>query len=126
MRRAAPLRADLDDAVMLPRGGKHRLAFNNIDADWFLAVNVRARFEGSDHRERMPMIRRSDEHDVEVLFLEHLAIITVGARFLFRFLPVAYHLGGVREHVLVHVTQRNHFHRRNLNQAKQIGLAVPT
>ena len=50
VRRAAALRADLHHAVVFARGGEHRLAFDNIDADRLLHVDIDARFRRLDHR----------------------------------------------------------------------------
>ena len=80
MRCAAALSADLDDALVLPRRRQHGLALGHIHADRFLHINIRPGFDGGDHRQRMPMVRRADEHDVQVLFLEHLPVVVVGAR----------------------------------------------
>ena len=75
MRRAAALRADLHHAIVFARRGEHRLAFRDIDADRLLAIDIRAGLHRLDHRQRVPMVGRADEHDVEVLLLEHLAIV---------------------------------------------------
>ena len=40
VRRAAALRADLHDALVLARGGQHRLALDHVDADRLLHVDV--------------------------------------------------------------------------------------
>src|SRR5262249_21573665 len=48
--RAPALRADLHDALVLARGGDHRLALDNIDADRLLHVDVGAGLAGSNHR----------------------------------------------------------------------------
>src|SRR5258706_3892995 len=125
MRSAAALGADLDHTLILARGGEHGLTFSDIDADRLLAVNVRAGFDGGDHSESMPMIRGSDEDDVEVLFFQHLAVIGVGAGFLFRFLACADHFSGIGEHVLVDVTKGDDLDRSDLDEAKEIGLAGP-
>ena len=50
VRRALALRADLHDALVLPRRGDHRLAFQHVAADRLLHVNVRARLDRRDHR----------------------------------------------------------------------------
>ena len=44
VRRAAALRADLHDALVLASGGEHRLAFDDVDADRLLHINVDAGF----------------------------------------------------------------------------------
>ena len=40
VRRTATLGADLNDAVVFAGCDQHRLAFNNIDASWFLNVDI--------------------------------------------------------------------------------------
>ncbi len=56
VRRAAPLRADLHDAVVFARGGEHRLPFGDVHADRLLHVDVRARLR----RPRSSPARASD------------------------------------------------------------------
>ncbi len=125
MGRAAALRADLHDPPGAPRGGEHRLPLDDVDADRLLHINIRARLDRGDHRQGVPMIRRGDEHNVEVFLLEHLAIVGIGARLLLRDLPSGDHVRGVGEHLLIDVAQRNDLDRRDLDQAKQISLAIP-
>ena len=72
------------------------------------------------------MVRRTDEDDVEVLLLEHLAVVGVGARPLPGLLPLAGDLDGPGEHVLVRVADGDDLDRRDLDQAPQVALAVPT
>ena len=72
------------------------------------------------------MVGRRDLHDVEVLLLEHLAIIRVRARLLLRFLPARHDLGRFGEHVFIYIAQRDHLDGRHLDQAQQIGFAVPS
>ena len=71
------------------------------------------------------MIGRRDQHNVEVLLLEHLAIVGISARLLLRDLPSGNHVGRVGEHLLIDVAQRNDLDGRDLDQAKQIGLSIP-
>ena len=125
VRRAAPLRADLHDALVLARRREHRLALDDVDADRLLHVDVGAGLHRLDHRQRVPVIRRGDEHDVEVLLLQHLAVVAVGARLLLRRLPRRDQLGRVGEHLLVDVAERDDFDRRDLDQPEQVALAVP-
>ena len=106
VRRAAPLRADLHDALVLARGGEHRLAFDDIDADGLLAVDIRAGFDRRDHVQRVPVIGRADQHDVEIFLLQHLAIIAVEARLLFRDLARRDDLRRVGKHLLIDVAER--------------------
>ena len=125
VRRAAPLRADLHDALVLARRGEHRLAFDDVDADRLLDVDVGPGLDGRDHRQRVPVVGRADQHDVEVLLLEHLAIVAVGARRLLRRLPRRDQLGGLGEHPAVDIAQRDDLDRRDLDQPEEVGLAVP-
>ena len=125
VRRAAALRAHLDDAAVLPRGGEHCLPLDHVDADRLLQVDVGPRFHGGDHRQGVPMVGRGDEHDVEVFFREHLAIIGVGPRPLLRGLPRGDQVGRGGKHPPVDVAQRDDVDRRHLDQAQQVDLAVP-
>ena len=74
---------------------------------------------------RVPMVRRADQHDVEVLLLEHLAVIAVGARLLLGLLPLAGDLHRLGEHVLVGIADGDDFDRRDLDEPPQIAFAVP-
>ena len=125
VRRAAALRADLHDPAVLPRGGEHRLAFDHVDADRLLHVDVGARLHGGDHRQGVPVVGRGDEDDVEVFFREHLAVVGEGPRLLLRSLPLGDQLGRVGEHPLVDVAQRDDLDRGDLDQPEQVDLAVP-
>src|SRR5260221_1416172 len=68
VRSAPALGSDLDNSFVRAGRGEHSLPFGNIDADWVLNINIGASFQSSDHGERMPMIRRADEHHVQILF----------------------------------------------------------
>ena len=57
----------------------------HIDADRLLAVDVGPGFAGGDHRQGVPVVGRADEDDVEVLLLEHLAVVAVEPRLFFDF-----------------------------------------
>jgi hypothetical protein len=126
MRSAAALRADLDNTLILSRGGQHRLAFDDINADGFLDIDINAAFDGGNHGQRMPMVRRADENDVEVLLRQHLAVIVIEARLLFGHLPRGDQIGRGGKHVAIDIAKRNHFHRGDLDQAQQVALAVPS
>jgi hypothetical protein len=125
VRGAAPLGADLDHALVRARGGEHRLALADVDADRLLHVDVRTRLDCGDHRQRMPMVGGGDEDHVEVLLREHQPVILVAARLLLRFLPAGDQLDGILEHAAVDIAQRDHLHRRHLDKAQQIAFAVP-
>src|SRR6202171_3721201 len=73
----------------------------------------------------MPVVRRRHLDDIEVLFLEHLPVVGVCARFLSGCLTAGDNVGGVREHLLVYIAQRDHFNGSDLDQPKKVGLAVP-
>ena len=125
MRCAATLRADLHDAFVFAGGGEHRLAFDDIDADRLLTVDVDAGLHGLDHGEGMPVIGRADQHDVEIFFLQHLAVIVVGARLFLRSWRVATMIGRIGKHLLVDIAKGHDFDGRDLNQAEEVGFAVP-
>src|SRR5258708_23415709 len=55
-------------------------SLDDVDADRLLAVQVRPRLARRDHRQGMPVVGGGDQDDVQVLLLEHLAVIAVGAR----------------------------------------------
>ncbi len=126
MRRALALRADLHHALVFARRVKHRLALEHIRADGFLAIHIRARLHGRDRVQRVPMVRRTDQHNIQVLLFQHLAVVVVAARLLLRLLPLAGEFRRAFEHVLVHVANGNHLHRRHLDEPPQIALAIPT
>ena len=98
VRRAAPLRAHLHHPLVLARRRHHGLAFDHVHADRFLHIDVGPGLHRRDHRQRMPVIRRGDQHDVQVLLLEHFAVIAVGARFLLRKLAAGHDVGRLGQH----------------------------
>ena len=120
VRRAAALGAHLHDPLVLAGRGQHGLPLGHVHADRLLDVNVSAGLDGRDHRQGMPVVGRGDQDDVEVLFLEHLAIIGERARSLLRSLPAGDDIGGLGQHLLVDVAQRDDLDRRDLDQPKQI------
>src|SRR5438477_5425765 len=71
------------------------------------------------------MIRCADEDDVQILFLEHFAVIVVDARFLFGCLAGGNGLSRLSDHLFIHVAKRNDLHGSDLDGAKQITLAIP-
>ena len=80
MRRGAAVRADLDDAVRVPRGAHHRLAFADGVRDRFFDVNVRARFHRRDRRQRVPVIGRGHDDDLRLFLREQFAVVAVASR----------------------------------------------
>ena len=125
MRRAASLRADLHDALVCTRRGQHRLPFGDVDADGLLHVDVGAALHGLDHRQRMPMIWRADEDDVEVLLPQHLAIVLVRTRPLPGRLTRRHEIRRLRHHGAVDITQRDDLDRGHLHKTQEIGLSIP-
>ena len=79
MGRGPALQADLDDAVVLACRGQHGLAFQDVDADRLLAVDVDAGPAGGDHGERVPVVGRRDQHEVQLLLLQHFPVVEVRA-----------------------------------------------
>ena len=85
--RAAPLHSHLHDAPVLAGGGNHRLAFHHIHADRLLHPHVQPCAAGVDHGQRVPVIRRVDQHEVEVARLNHLPVVGERARTVAGSLP---------------------------------------
>ena len=110
---------------MFPRGGQERLALDDIHADWFLEIDIGPSLHRSDAVERVPVVRRTDEDNVQVLFGEHGAVVAIGARSFLRLLPLRDQLGGAGQHALVRIAERNHLHRGDLDQAAKVTLAIP-
>ena len=107
------------------RGVQHGLAFGHVHADRLLDVDVQSGLAGGDHRQGVPVVGSGDQDDVQVPLLEHLAVVGEGARGLLRRLAVGDDLGGLGEHLLVNVAERDDLHRRDLDEPEQVGLAVP-
>src|SRR5580700_7424601 len=98
MRSAAPLGADLHNAIMFTGGSQHCLAFGNIYTDRLLAIDVDARLTSGYHWQSMPMVRRPDQNDVKILLLEHIPVIGVGSRPLVRCLALCCKIGSRGKH----------------------------
>src|SRR5262245_35460798 len=73
----------------------------------------------------MPVVGRTDETDIEVLLLEHFAVVTKQPRTLFRFLPLRSDVCGLFKLLLIHVAERYDLDRRDLDQPKQVTFAIP-
>ena len=126
VRRALALRPHLNDPLVLARSGHHRLALNHVHTDGFLDIYVCTLLDRFNHWQGMPVIRRTDEHDVQFLFVEHLAPIAVGSRLFARFLPLAHQIGSCRQHVLIWIAKGDSINIGNLYQPKQIAFPVPS
>ena len=125
MGRATPLGIDLDHAPVLAGRGHHGLAFHDIVTRRLLHPDVAPGLDGGDHGEGMPVIRGRDLDDVQVLLLEHLSIVRIGARGLPGSLTRSDQFGRVGQHILVDIAETDHFRRCHLQQAEQGTLAIP-
>ena len=73
MRRAPLLRAHLDDAVVAAGRVDHHPPFADGERERLFDVDVLARLAGQHGRDRVPVIRRADDHRVDVLAIEDAA-----------------------------------------------------
>ena len=105
VRRAPALHPDLHDASVLAGGRKHGVPFDDVDADRFLHVHVGAGPDRFDHRQRVPVVGCVDQNDVEVLFLQHVAVIGIRPRPLLRLLARGDRVGGLGQQTFVDVAQ---------------------
>jgi hypothetical protein len=126
VRRAAPLRTDLHHAFVLSCGGEHRLAFHHVDGDRLLAIDMCAGLHSGDHIQRVPVVRRAHQDDIEVLLRKHGAVVGERARFLVRGLALGHQVRSFRQHAAVYIAERDHLHRRHLNQPEEVALAIPS
>ena len=118
MRGAAALCAHLNDAVVLAGSAEHRLSLDDVHTDGFLHVNIGAGFDCRDHRQGVPMVRRSDQNDVQIFFLEHLSVIGIDAGLFLGNLACCDHFRRFSQHPLIDITKRNDLDRSNLDQAE--------
>ncbi len=122
---AAALSAHLHRPAVLARGGQHGLTLHDVHARGLLHVDVGACLAGFDHGQRVPVVGGADHHHLEVLLGQHLPVIAVGPGLLARLLPLGHQGGRLGQHPSVDITQRNHLHGSDLDQAQQVALAVP-
>ena len=94
------------DRAFRARRREDRLTFANVDSDRLLKIDVASRFDRGDGDERVPMVRRSDENDVEIRLFERLAIVGELARFA-TVLTRRDLLGGLFERIAVDVANRD-------------------
>src|SRR5262249_3498846 len=80
MRGAAPLCADLHDALVMPCRLDHAPALDDVVRDRLLDVNVLARLTGPDCGQGVPVVGGSDGHGGDVLVLEDVADVLLEAR----------------------------------------------
>ena len=73
----------------------------------------------------MPVIGGADEYDFWPLFSQQFAVVPKHRRFLFGWLAFGDQFRRGLHRFTVHIAEADDFHRRNLDQMKQIGLSVP-
>ena len=125
MRRAFALRPDLHHAAGFASGSENRLTFEDIHADGLLQIHIRPGLDGINCLQRVPMIGRSNEHDIHLVFLKHLSVVRISHRCLARFLPLLGNLHRTRQHVLVRIAQRHNLNGCHLRQPPEVALAIP-
>jgi hypothetical protein len=69
------LRSALADATELARRLHDAPPFTDVMADWFLDIHILARLHRPDRRQRVPMVRRRNEHRGDRLVVENPAQI---------------------------------------------------
>jgi hypothetical protein len=72
------VRADLRDAVVAAGGFDHAAAFVNGDRQRLFAINVFAGVAGGNGLNCVPVVRRGDDHGIEISPLEQLAEVAIG------------------------------------------------
>ena len=96
-RHRAPLGAELHHAAVAARGLHCPAALDHCHRERLLAVDVLARLARVDGVERVPVVGRADDHSVNVLPVEELAVVVVCLR------PLPRDAMGVPQPALVHV-----------------------
>jgi hypothetical protein len=125
VRGGAAFQSHLDHALMFPGGGQHGLPFEHIHTDGLLHVHIRAALDGGDHGQRVPMVGRATSTTSRSFSASISPVIVIRARFLFRLLARGHQIRRLRQHIAVHVAQRNDLHGRDLDEPEQIALAIP-
>ena len=77
-RHRALLAADLKDALVLPHGLGHQAAFADGDRHRLLGIDILARLAGVDADQRPPVFGRGRDDGVDILAVEHFAIVLDG------------------------------------------------
>jgi hypothetical protein len=80
MRPDAAMQADLHHAAGIARRFEHRAAFIHRVPGRLLDKDVRAGLHRIDRLQRVPVIRRGDDHDLRLLLLQQFAVILVRLR----------------------------------------------
>ena len=102
---AALLAADLNDALVVAHRFHEAFAFVNGERERFLGVDILAGLDRKQVHERVPVVGRAGDDDVNVIALHELAKVLV----LLRHLPVLRELlGRGLGMAVVHVADREH------------------
>jgi len=73
----SPMQAYLNDPVVAFRGIDHFSAFHNRNRQRLFHVNIFSRLAGHDRLDSMPMVRRCDDHCIDILAVEQTAKILI-------------------------------------------------
>ena len=92
----------------------------------FCTYTSTPRLHRLDHRQRVPVIGRRDLHHVQIFLPEHLAVVGEQPRLLLRRLPFHRPPRRFFQVLLIDIAERDDLDRRNLHQAEQVRLAVPS
>ena len=99
--------ADLHDAVGVACGFYHRDAFKDRVADRLFDIHVGSGFDGGDHNQGVPMIRRGNDDDLRLLLVEQLTVIAIVLELIAG--QLAHLLSGQVELVLIDVAHCDEF-----------------
>ena len=77
MRADAPVQSHLHDLARVARRPHHRLALVDRVSRRLLDVHMRPGFDRRDRVQRMPVVRRRDDHHLRLLLVQQLAVILV-------------------------------------------------
>src|SRR4051794_34897938 len=77
VRRHTPMGANLDNFASLPSRVDHGPSFLDRVADGLLHINVSAGFHGGNSYQRMPMIRRGDDANLRLLFIQECPEVAI-------------------------------------------------
>ena len=104
-------------------------AFGHVVREWLFAVDVLARLGCCDARNRMPVVRRGDQHGIQALVVEQFFVLDVtlhpgvGAGLGALGVLLRHHLHGVVDPLLDHIAHRHHFHIGSAQQSTQMPTA---
>ena len=69
--------ADLNDTASFADDLSDSLAFVDGEREWLFAVNVTARAAGVDEHRRVPMVGRANRDHIDVVAVQHVAIVVI-------------------------------------------------